>query len=221
MDVTEVYNLHLKTVKRFKKKPHTLRKDFSKFKTEKSYSAYSSVTRFLNYKSDAINPVLFFEATAFYHSENEWVSIGEYNKPSALANYTQYKKHLERQKLESRTSRIIPSVKFIKSFCQSVDIEISEYLDFTVDKVSKPEYLNHIKKKDIDIYTLFIFENFLKKIQHLALDSEVYNFYFDDNLTPFEILKKYNTSDIYRKNIKKVQSKIFSNTKRGADKTKK
>ena len=151
-EIKQTYNDHLSVSRSFRRKPFRLRKKFDGFEEDPRFRPYRTLTRWFN-KHPEINRKLFFEATLYFHQDEELVPITEYTKTKSITNYTQYCKILETLNLDNpkRLDRVVDSFKFVKNFLKENNLTKSDYIINDSESIY-PQIFQHIKSRDVDIY---------------------------------------------------------------------
>jgi len=199
-EIKQTYNDHLSVSRSFRRKPFRLRKKFDGFEEDPRFRSYRTLTRWFN-KHPEINRKLFFEATLYFHQDEELVPITEYTKTKSITNYTQYCKILETLNLDNpkRLDRVVDSFKFVKNFLKENNLTKNDYIINDPESIY-PQIFQHIKSRDVDIYFGFAFPNFFDELKKLYRSKEDWSFYLkNDNFSPNFLLKRYQESVKYRK----------------------
>jgi len=199
-DIKRVYNDHLMTTRLFRGNPARPRKDFSGFDEDVRLRYYRNMARWFQ-RHPEINRKLYFEATLFFHKDDEIIHIKEYCKSSALKNYTEYCKIISGLDLDNIKSihRCADSFKFIRDFCIDNNIpDLRSYMSHAPSSGNVPSFLNHIKNNSIDIYPLFAIIGAMEVMVAAQKDHETWARCVDPELNHYFFLKRFETSTRYK-----------------------
>jgi hypothetical protein len=209
-EVKELYNLHLHTSRTFRRKPFRARKKFEDFEEDPRYPHYLFLTKWFRKHSD-INRQMFFEATLYFHKEEEFIHIKEYaTKSQALTNYVQYCKIIDGLDLDNPKSLrfCMESYKFIRKFCKEKGVKLSEYLEYR-EAGCQPHFWIHIKGHNICRYSLFPFPDYDTKLKRLYREQELWGMYLGSgDFSPFFFKQRYDASKKYKKLSKEIKLKV-------------
>jgi hypothetical protein len=208
LGVEALYNDHLSISRSFRHKPFRLRKDFSKFKEDKRYRHYVQLYKWFNIHPE-IDKRLYFEATLFFHKDEEIVGIKEYCKTKALSNYTQYVKIVNSLDLDGdkQLDMCKKTFEFIVLYCESFGITIDEYITHKEHPDENYAFLYHIKEQKINVYALFSFFNFTKILKMVYRDKEMWEFYMGD-FTPEVLWQRYEKSTKFKSLSTLIKNKL-------------
>jgi len=208
--VKQIYNDHLSISRSFRRKPFRIRKDFKNFKEKDTrYKYYAKLSNWFE-KHPEINCRLYFEATLFFHKDEDIVHIKEYCKSKALSNYTQYVKIIKTLNLDNPKSlkMCVDGFNFISEFCEKENIHPREYLTHKPSDKSNYSFLKHIKNMEVNVYLLFSFNSFYSQLKEIYRDIELWNFYLED-LSPTVMLNRYEGSEKFKSLSEQALQKII------------
>ena len=180
----KIYNIHLKTLRTSQGKPFKYRKKFADLEgTDTEIQIRRLASLFNKHKHIKID--LFFEAPYKVYGDASPCYLDYYLTQKAIKAYSLYIKKLkyEDPDSESQLRFIIDSFNFIKAFCVTNDITVSEYCNFS--KGVTYSFLEHLKHFQVSPYALFNYKDFEtnllktnKDILYFVLSEEyVENFY--------------------------------------------
>ena len=215
-EVTElekrIYNKYLAISRSSVGKPFKLRKDFEGFVEDKNYIYVHKLSYFFN-KHSHVDIDSFFKAPYDIYSDKETVfDLKFYTSQRALKIYTLHmqKKRVQSPDTDDQLFSIKKSLEYILTYCKNNKIEVCDYVNHMVNSV--PEFIHHIKKGHVNIYTMFGFSNFedvIKKTDKELLEFMLCDIY--DNLP--RLRTQYQSSRLAKNFIKQGITKIKLATK--------
>jgi hypothetical protein len=206
-----IYNTHLKATRQHKNQPYKLRKDFDDL-DEKDKLCLKKLSSFFN-KHKEISPNTFFSASYKIFSDETFLDLSFFLTLKAIKAYTIHNKNISNLDPDSEEQLIFTknSLKFIFLFCQENKISIPEYISHKTKNIFS--FVLHLKNREVNIYSLFGFDNFSANIKKSDLD--VLKFMFDESL-----LEKINTQKIKFLNSYKCKSLVINGLQKLSDKLK-
>jgi hypothetical protein len=172
MNITEhdklIYNKYLACSRSAQGKPFKLRKDFSKIE-ETTLHQLKKLSLFFNkFKHVAIDD--FFKAPWSIYSDHIGFDLGFYTTQRALKVYTLYTQRRATAKpdTEEQLYDIKKSLQYILKFCTIHKINIHEYVNHKTNNIYT--FMLHLKEHNVNIYTLFGFENFENNMNEIDRD---------------------------------------------------
>lgn len=207
-EIKRVYNDHLIVSRSFHRQPFRLKKNFDKFEEDNRFKYYAKLAKWFRIHPE-INRTIYFEATLFFHKDEKVVPIKEYCKSKSLTNYVEYVKILSTLELDNPKSlqRCVDGFKYIKTYCEEVGINVTDYIQHKETPNSHYVFLKHVKQARVSIYSLFPFMDFFDILKTLYRDSEVWLFYLED-LSPNFYLKRYENSVKYKQLATQALTKV-------------
>ena len=195
-----IYNLYLRTLRQSKGQPFKYRQDFSDFESDPNYANVVKLAYFFdNHKS--VNIELFFKAPYEIYGKAETFYLDFYLSAKAHKSYSLYINQIKNADPDSKEQLefIIASAKFVSEFCDSNNITIQSYLEFT--PASTPSYIQHILQCNVSIYFLFAFNTFESRLR--AFDWELLKFMLGEDF--------FNKLEGYRLNyLRSSKAKILA-----------
>lgn len=206
-NVKNIYNDHLAYTRTFHRKPFKIRKNFKGFREDNRFRNYYQMAIWFE-RHPEINKQLFFEAYLHFHPDREAIPIKYYVHPNALTYYTKYIKVINSMDLDDE--RILKNaeigVKFIIDFCEEKSITINQYLDFKEEGNATESWLKHVKESNVNIYSLFTFDDFFGRLKAIYKDIDIWNFYIESD-TPFFFLRRWQSSKKFQISIETIINK--------------
>lgn len=208
--IEEVYNTHLILNRVRKGQPFRIKKNFDKIEQHKDYQHYKTLANFFESKPE-IQVQLFFDATAYFLKDVDYIPIKEFATSKALTNYVEYLKVLETLDLDTQENLKwgLDSFKFINKFLKGNNISPSEYLDFK-STAGGEDFWVHIKRGEITKYVLFQFPDFRKKLNELYRDPELWEFYLGKyDFNPTFLWKRWDRCVKFKLLARKLYQKLI------------
>lgn len=165
-----IYNKHLAVSRSLRNKPFKLKNNFTGFEDD---SKYISVKRIavLATKYPDLDLDTYFMAPYKLYPDVEYFDLGYFASPRALKSYTIYKQELLHKSPDSQIEDVTDSLRFIAKFCIDNSIDLTEYPTFCLKGI-EPEWMYHIKKKQINLYSLMEFSNISDLINQIPSDEQ-------------------------------------------------
>src|SRR6218665_1448853 len=189
-----VYNQWLISSRTNFNKPFSVRKDFEGFEKDYRYPGVSKIAIFLT-KFPDVNVEDFFNAPyKLYPDTNKPFDIDYFASRKAIKTYQDFLTEQVNIYTDSSENlkKCIESLKFIAKFCKEHNIEFEDYLSYKDHE--NLHFINHIRNKEVEIFSLIVFENFLKV-------------YYSISNNQIEIPKEYKNIDGYVKRYE-ISSKL-------------
>jgi hypothetical protein len=173
-----IYNTHLKISRQKKNLPFKYRKDF-KYLDAVYVNSLKKIAIFLG-KFNHIRLEDFIKAPYVIYSDENHFDLDYYTTLKATKAYTLYQQKLLMMSPDSmdQLENIQASLLFISSFCKEQNISVLEYIDHKTNGTYS--FLLHLKKHRVNVYSLFGFDSFDKKIR--TVDSDLLSFIIGNDL---------------------------------------
>jgi hypothetical protein len=163
----QIYNTYLSTYKKAQGKPFTYRKKFDDIDESTAFLLKKLAIFFNNYK--AVKLADFFQAPYKIYNE-QFFDLSFYISPKATKAYTLYQKKIQTENPDN--SEILEftanSLKFIKNFCNSKNINVKDYLNYADG--STPFYMKHLQEHNVNFYSLFGYNDFHKRFKSIGYE---------------------------------------------------
>lgn len=165
-----IYNTHLVVSRSERGKPFRLRDDFSNFEDDPKYNAVRRISVFAaKYPDIDLND--YFKAPYVLYPDTQYFDLAYFASPRAIKSYTIFKQELEKKSPDSMVEDVKNSLRFIGNFCLKNNIDYTEYTDFVLSGLA-PEWMYHIKNRNINIYALMEFPGLLECINKVVEDEQ-------------------------------------------------
>ena len=89
---------------------------------------------------------------------------------------------------------------------QKKSITINQYLDFKEEGNATESWLKHVKESNVNIYSLFTFDDFFGRLKAIYKDIDIWNFYIESD-TPFFFLRRWQSSKKFQISIETIINK--------------
>ena len=194
-----IYNTYLAVSRSVNGKPFKLRKDFSKFHENKHYMAVLKLGKFFK-KFPHIDVNSFFEAPFFVYEEDHF-DLEFFCTQKAVATYTKYHDHylIDNPNSTECLKKIKQSIEFILTYCKNQDISPKMYMHYIEPGTSIQSFLFHLKTRSINVYTLFAFKDFERKLWDI--EPEIKELYAGILMRVAYIRTKLYTANKAKKNV--------------------
>ncbi len=166
-----LYNSYLIASKVIRKKPFTLRKNFSGFEDSDNYFYLKKISNFLD-KYPQIKQDLYFQAPYALYKDTDFFPLQFFASQKAIKTYTLYLQEIREQSPDSdaQMQLIKDSLRFIANFCLKNKIPIEKYITY------KPgityAWTVHLREHKITIYSLFEFPELYEILKSIPLDEK-------------------------------------------------
>jgi len=165
-----LYNTYLRISRTVKNKPFSYRKDFS----DMDDSTLLQLTRISNlfFKYPHISPDDYFLAPYKVYPNAEHFTLDYYAGMGAVEAFSIYMKQIQEMLPDSdeQLTYIKASLRFIGSFCIKNKISIKEYPQHKTGLTY--DWMKHIKKHEISVYSIMEFPEIHAIIQSAAEDEK-------------------------------------------------
>ena len=185
----KIYNTHLVVSRTLKNKPFKVKKSFDGFEEDPKYVSIKRLVNFFTRYPD-IDMTTYFKA------------------PYKLYNDV-YKQLLTQTLPDTQFDSVKESLVFISRFCLKNKIQLHDYLSFK-ENGSENSWVYHIKKNEINPYSLMEFDNVSSYINEMAEDTKEF-FLGDFGKNFLEYRQKYINSEKLRPFLIKafIKLKLF------------
>lgn len=184
--IKSLYNQYLRITRSCQNKPFRYRKNFDKFEEDKYYIDMVKLDAFFkNHKH--IDSELFF--TAPFKVKKEFSPTPNYYlSRNAVSCYIAYCNKLDDESPDSKyhLDKIKEGIKHIYNYCKENNIEINQYLIH--DKSYIPEWLLHLKYRQISPYNLFYFQGIKETID--SMENDIIELYIPHFFHKYIIYKR-------------------------------
>jgi hypothetical protein len=172
-----IYNTHLRASRQHQNKPYNLRKDFSDI-DDKTISCLKKLSYFFN-KHKEIDLNSFFSASYKLYKDEKHFDLCYFNTLKAIKAYTIFYNNINNldPDVEEQLNYTKKSLVFIYNFCKSNNIQLQNYLLHITNNIYT--FLLHLKNRDINLYSLFSFDNLNNCLS--KTDRDVLRFMFEDD----------------------------------------
>jgi hypothetical protein len=200
-----IYNCYLEISRKLNNQPFRYRKNFDSFEEKEEYTYIVKLSQFFS-KFPHINIKDFFEAPFFVYND-KFVEVKFYTTQRAIKAYTIYQNNFLNDNPDhlQTLEKIKNSFIFIKKFCSEKNITIFNYICFKEQDKQWHSFMIHLKDRNINIYSLYVFPKFDTILQQY--DSELKSFTFGNT---FNNLNFYRTKYLSSKNAKKLCILMFN-----------
>ena len=173
-----IYNTHLKIQRTRRNQPFKYRKDFSNIDLQ-TVRYLQKISLFLA-KHSHIDLNEFIIAPFKIYPDEEFFNLEYYTTLKATKAYTLYQQKLLTLSPDSQDQleNIQKSLKFILSFCNTNNVPVTEYIEHKTNNTYS--FLLHLKEHRVNVYCLFGFESFDKKIK--TVDPDLLSFIIGNDL---------------------------------------
>lgn len=186
-----IYNTFLAISRKKQNKPFKLRQDFENFEQDEKFPAIKKLAYFFErFPNIDINDFFLAPYSIYVNDENTYYDLQFYLSQKARAVYTMYMKKKESVDADSEENlkKCKDSLLFIYKFCKDKGCSVKEYLNIKEENSLLPAFAVHLKNRDINIYTLFAFEDFETKF--FQIPSDLLEFIFGSLYTDFAQLRR-------------------------------
>jgi hypothetical protein len=163
-----IYNKHLAVSRSLRNKPFKLKRDFTDFESDSRYIAVRRISTLINKYPD-IDLDTYFMAPYKLYKDVEYFDLNYFASPRAIKSYTIYKQELTHKNPDNQWDDVRKSLHFIGLFCIKNKIDLTEYPNFKLTG-SEPEWVYHIKRNEINIYSLMEFSGIYDLIYKMPAD---------------------------------------------------
>ena len=166
-----LYNLYLSTSRSSRNKPFKIREDFDGFDKTPEYNLITKISYFFN-KFPQIKPEIYFKAPFIIYPDQEYIPLEYFTTQKAIKAYSVYMKQKEEESPDSddHLEFIRNSLRYIGIFCAKEKIPVNDYL---VHKSGITyTWMQHFRRRDICIYSLFELPNLIESIQSIPEDEK-------------------------------------------------
>lgn len=205
---TRIYNTHLAISRSLKNKPFKIKKSFEGFENDAKYHSIKRLSNFFTRYPD-VDMVNYFKAPYKLYPDVEYFDLNYFSSPRGIKSYTIYKQLLSKTSPDSQFESVKESLVFISRFCLKNKIQLHDYLSFK-ENGSENSWVYHIKKNEINPYSLMEFDNVSSYINEMAEDTR--EFFLGDFGKDFlEYRQKYINSEKLRPFLIKafIKLKLF------------
>lgn len=205
---TRIYNTHLAISRSLRNKPFKIKKSFEGFEEDPKYVAIKRLSNFFSRYPD-IDMASYFKAPYKLYTDVEYFDLNYFASPRAIKSYTIYKQLLTKTSPDSQYDAVKESLLFISKFCIQNKIQLHDYLQYK-ENGSENSWTCHIKKNQINPYSLMEFDNVSSYINEMAEDTREF-FLGDFGKNFLEYRQKYMNSEKLRPFLTKafIKLKLF------------
>ena len=205
---TRIYNTHLAISRSLRNKPFKIKKSFEGFEEDPKYVAIKRLSNFFNRYPD-IDMSTYFKAPYKLYTDVEYFDLNYFASPRAIKSYTIYKQLLTKTSPDSQYEAVKESLLFISKFCIQNKIQLHDYLEYK-ENGAENSWTYHIKKNQINPYSLMEFDNVSAYINEMAEDTKEF-FLGDFGKNFLEYRQKYMNSEKLRPFLAKafIKLKLF------------
>jgi hypothetical protein len=203
-----IYNTHLAISRSLKNKPFKIKKDFIGFEKDPKYIFVKRLSNFFT-RYPEIDMSLYFKAPYKLYNDVEYFDLNYFASPRAIKSFTIYKQILIKTSPDSQYDNVKESLIFISKFCLKNKIQLHDYLSFK-ENGSENSWVYHLKKNEINLYSLMEFDNVSSYINEMAEDTKEF-FLGDFGKNFLEYRQKYVNSEKLRPFLIKafIKLKLF------------
>jgi hypothetical protein len=205
-----IYNKHLAVSRTLRKKFFKTRKDFSKIDSRIEFLLKRIEIFFNKYTDVDINT--YFIAPYKLYPDTEFFGLEYFASPRGIKAYSLYKDMLNRKSPDLQKDDVLKSYRFIGMFCIQNRINLDDYSTFKINL--EPAWVYHLKKGQINCYSLMEFPKIYNIIQEMPLDEKTI-LLGDFGLNFVEYKQRYNNSTV----LKPVSAQAYQKVKFFVDKT--
>lgn len=204
----KIYNTHLVVSRTLKNKPFKVKKSFDGFEEDPKYVSIKRLVNFFTRYPD-IDMTTYFKAPYKLYNDVEYFDLNYFSSPRAIKSYTIYKQLLTQTLPDTQFDSVKESLVFISRFCLKNKIQLHDYLSFK-ENGSENSWVYHIKKNEINPYSLMEFDNVSSYINEMAEDTKEF-FLGDFGKNFLEYRQKYINSEKLRPFLIKafIKLKLF------------
>lgn len=205
---TRIYNTHLAISRSLRNKPFKIKKSFEGFEEDPKYVAIKRLSNFFNRYPDT-DMSTYFKAPYKLYPDVEYFDLNYFASPRAIKSYTIYKQLLTKTSPDSQYEAVKESLLFISKFCIQNKIQLHDYLEYK-ENGAENSWTYHIKKNQINPYSLMEFDNVSAYINEMAEDTKEF-FLGDFGKNFLEYRQKYMNSEKLRPFLTKafIKLKLF------------
>jgi hypothetical protein len=182
-----IYNTYLAVSHKIKNRPFRLRKNFDKFDETQDYVYIKKIENIFK-QLPQINREWYFEAPYKIYEDQTYFDLKYFASQRAIKTYTIYLKLKKDQDPDSENIllHIKKSLHFIAKYCIANHIKIDDYITHK-DGVTFA-WLQHIKNTNINLYTIFYYQNILQIIDNLHNSEK--EIFFGDSYNKLHVYKR-------------------------------
>jgi hypothetical protein len=203
----KIYNIYIKNLR--EGLPYKKRKNFDDL--NENIKMFLEKLEIFFKKHPHLDIESFFKAPSVIYKDKKYPNLSFFTSRSAIKTYSIYNKVKENQNPENQIEEIKKSLIFIGSFCIKHKVQLDNYLHLMQGVI--PIWLDHYRKKQINIYSLMELGNIIEVLD--SCEPDLISF-IDENLK--NNISKYKIRYI---SSPKLVSVIKESTKRIKDFVKK
>jgi len=207
-NIQELYNTFLRISRKKQDKPYKLRSNWEDFENHKHYNLLIKLKSFFD-RNYIVNVEDYFTAPYEVYEEEGFYDLDFYNSMTAVKVYNLFcdkKKNLEPD-CEVQQEAVLRGINFIKKFCITKQINLSDYLKYKEPGANVNSFVVHLKEKNISIYNLFPFKEFDKV--YSSIDYSILKFILNDLASRISFFRTKFYSSKTTKNIAITGLKII------------
>lgn len=163
-----IYNKHLAVSRSLRNKPFKLKADFAGFEEDARYISIRRISTLITKYPDIDLDVYFMSPYKLY-KDVEYFDLNYFASPRALKSYTIYKQELSIKNPDNQWNDVKKSLQFIGLFCIKNKLDLTEYPTFKLSG-TEPEWIYHLKRNEICIYSLMEFTGIYDLIHKMPND---------------------------------------------------
>lgn len=192
--IEKVYNKWLAITRKQRNKPFSLRKDFSNITKEEFYPYLEKLTNFFKAHPHLFRDEFFIAPFEMYTNDKGYYSLKFYSSHKGLVTCSKYFDSLEEKEADTHIEQVKKSYEFIAKFCVANNIQLRDYPFYK--KGLYPEFLIHLKNRQVDLYVLFSFPALYFQVMNLHVDEKI--MFFGPNFKLSDYEKKYKKGTIIK-----------------------